>query len=196
MVGHPLISDWGFGGPVGYWVLMTELRELRREEIPSIWTIDRRERIENIFVAGPGGLALATHPFDVPGWGEGKPAELTPLFEASFDAGSWFGGAFDGGRIVGVAVLEHGFFGTDGRTLQLGFLHVSAETRGTGIGKKLFELALREARIRGARRIYVSATPTERTVRFYLACGCQLLAEPDPRLFELEPEDIHLVCEV
>lgn len=175
---------------------MVEFRELRREEIPSIWAIDRRERIENIFIAGPGGLELAADPFDVPGWKAGRPVQMTPVFEASFDAGSWFGGAFAGGRIVGIAVLEHGFFGADGGTLQLSFLHVSAETRGTGVGKHLFELARREARVRGARRIYVSATPTERTVRFYLARGCQVLAEPDPRLFELEPEDIHLVCEV
>lgn len=175
---------------------MMEFRELRREEIRSIWAIDRRERIESIFVAGPGGLELAADSFDVPGWSAGKAAEMTPVFEASFDAGSWFGGAFAGGRIVGIAVLEHGFFGADGGTLQLGFLHVSAETRGNGVGKQLFELARREASVRGARRMYVSATPTERTVRFYLARGCRVLAEPDARLFELEPEDIHLVCEV
>ena len=175
---------------------MLEFRELRREEIPSIWAIDRGERIENLFVAGPGGLALAAAPFDVPGWPAGKPAELTPVFEASFDAGSWFCGAFEGGRIAGIAVLEHGFIRADGRTLQLGFLHVSAETRGTGVGRQLFELARREAGRRGARRMYISATPTERTVRFYLARGCQVLAEPDPRLFGLEPEDIHLACEV
>jgi predicted N-acetyltransferase YhbS len=121
---------------------------------------------------------------------------MTPVFETSFDAGAWFCGAFEGGRIVGIAVLEHGFFGADGRTLQLGFLHVSAETRGTGVGRRLFELARAEAKARGASRMYVSATPTERTVRFYLARGCQVLQEPDPRLFELEPDDIHLTCTV
>jgi hypothetical protein len=46
---------------------MIEYRELRREEIPSIWAIDRQERIENIFVTGPEGLALQPHHFDVPG---------------------------------------------------------------------------------------------------------------------------------
>jgi ribosomal protein S18 acetylase RimI-like enzyme len=92
--------------------------------------------------------------------------------------------------------LENEFFGADGRTLQLSFLHVSAETRGNGAGKALFDQARAEARARGAARLYVSATPTERTVRFYLARGCEVLEEPDPRLFGLEPEDIHLACEV
>ena len=98
-------------------MLIVEYRDLRREEIPAIWEIDRRERVESIFVAGPGGL-------------------------------------------------------------------------------ELFALARGEAKARGAARIYVSATPSERTVRFYLAGGCKVLAEPDQRLFELEPEDIHLLCEV
>lgn len=68
--------------------------------------------------------------------------------------------------------------------------------RGNGIGKRLFERALGEAANRGAKRMYVSASATERTVRFYLARGCELLAEPDPALFALEPEDIHFACPV
>jgi hypothetical protein len=43
-------------------------------------------------------------------------------------------------------------------------------------------------------RIYRSATPTEGTVQFYLRQGCVVLEQPDPGLFALEPEDIHLEC--
>ena len=93
-------------------------------------------------------------------------------------------------------MLENEFFGVDGRTLQLSFLHVSAELRGTGVGKELFERTRAEAKLRGAKRMYVSATPTESTVRFYLSRGCEVLAEPDARLFASEPEDIHLACAV
>lgn len=175
---------------------MIEYRPLRREEIPAIRTIDRRERIERIFRAGHDGLVLEDAPFDVPGWEPGKADEMTPAFEASFDAGAWFCGAFEGARLVGIAVLENELFGADGRTLQLSFLHVSNKTRGTGVGKALFEQARTEARHRGAVRMYVSASPTKRTVWFYLARGCEALTEPDARLFALEPEDIHLVCEV
>ena len=175
---------------------MIEYRPLRREEIPAIWTIDRRERIERIFRAGHDGLVLEDAPFDVPGWEPGKPAAMTPVFEASFDAGAWFRAAFEGDRLVGIAILENELFGADGRTLQLSFLHVSDGTRGSGVGRSLFEQARDEAGRRGAARMYVSASPTERTVRFYLARGCEVLAEPDARLFELEPEDIHLACAV
>ncbi len=32
-------------------------------------------------------------------------------------------------------------------------------------------------------------------VNFYLRLGCTVAAEPDPELFELEAEDIHLECD-
>ena len=52
--------------------------------------------------------------------------------------------------------------------------------------------AIARARALGARRLYVSATPSENTVGFYLRRGCRLAAEIDEALFALEPEDNHL----
>ncbi|MHB0442614.1 GNAT family N-acetyltransferase, partial [Klebsiella pneumoniae] len=42
--------------------------------------------------------------------------------------------------------------------------------------------------------LYISSIPNKNTVDFYLAQGCRLADKPDPALFALEPEDIHLVC--
>jgi predicted N-acetyltransferase YhbS len=80
--------------------------------------------------------------------------------------------------------------------VQLTFLHVSRAYRDHGLGARLFAGARTIARARGARGLYVSATPSEHTIGFYLRMGCRVLAEPDPELFALEPEDIHLECEV
>jgi hypothetical protein len=49
---------------------------------------------------------------------------------------------------------------------------------------------------RGAHRLYISATPSENTVNFYVRLGCTVAKEPDSDLSELEPEDIHLEFEV
>jgi len=49
-----------------------------------------------------------------------------------------------------------------------------------------------KARELGARRLYISATPSENTVRFYLRRGCRVTDEVDAALFDLEPDDIHL----
>ena len=40
--------------------------------------------------------------------------------------------------------------------------------------------------------IPLSATPSENTVNYFPRLGCILASEIDPKLFALEPEDIHL----
>jgi hypothetical protein len=49
---------------------------------------------------------------------------------------------------------------------------------------------------KGAAWVYISATPAENTIDFYLRRGCVLAEELDSELFELEPKDIHLECAV
>ena len=105
-----------------------------------------------------------------------------------------FHGAFDDAKLVGVVVLDCKRIGKRKDQLQLKFLHVSSAYRNRGLGKRLFDLARAVARERGARQLYISATPSENTVNFYLRLGCQVADEPDPELLALEPEDIHLVC--
>ena len=78
--------------------------------------------------------------------------------------------------------------------IQLAWLHAGRDYRGTGLGVKFFDKALRFARERGAAGLYISATPSENTVNFYQGRGATLLAEPDAELFALEPEDIHFEC--
>ena len=75
---------------------------------------------------------------------------------------------------------------------QLEFFHVSRPYRKTGLGSALFERAKVAAVAFGARGLYISATPSENTVDFYRSRGAELVTEPDPELFALEPEDIHL----
>jgi N-acetylglutamate synthase-like GNAT family acetyltransferase len=95
-------------------------------------------------------------------------------------------------KLIGVAVLDNHFIGRKKDRLQLKFLHISHPFRGRGWGKRLFELAVAEARKREAQSLYISATPSENTIDFYLNLGCQVTNDVDPALFALEPEDIHL----
>ena len=169
-------------------------RVLACDEIDAIWTIDRREVIEAVYYLDPQGSGLTLKPehFDVRGWPPGEAEIYTPLLQDCYDHGGWFYGLFDDSRLVAVAVLEGRFIGRPQDQLQLKFLHVSHGYRDQGLGRRLFDLAANEARRRGARRLYISATPSEHTIGFYLGLGCTVTAEPDPKLFTLEPEDIHL----
>lgn len=171
-------------------------RELRSAEIAQIWTIDRSEVIDNIYRWENGGLALTPEFYDVRGWNPGQVEHGTPSLLECYDRGGWFYGVFDDARLVGVAILESKLIGAKRDMLQLVFLHVDRAYRDQGIGGRLFELAKGKARERGAKRMYISATPSEHTIRFYLGTGCRVSAEPDAELLALEPEDIHLECEL
>jgi GNAT superfamily N-acetyltransferase len=124
----------------------------------------------------------------------GEAEKYTPILRDCFDRGGWFYGAFDDERLIGAVVLESNFIGMHQNQLQLKFLHVSRSYKNRGLGAKLFELAKATARERGATRLYISATPSENTINFYTRLGCVVAKDPDPELFELEPEDIHLQC--
>ena len=53
-------------------------------------------------------------------------------------------------------------------------------------------LVIKRARNMGAKKLYISATPSKHTVDFYIGLGCKIASEINPELFKLEPEDIHL----
>jgi len=168
------------------------IRFLEREEVPQVWQIDRREVIHNIYNLRDGELVLVPEYFDVQGWPPGEVEHYTPVLLDCFDRGGTFWGAFEDGTLVGMAILESKFIGSNGDTLQLKFLHVSRSQRKQGLGTKLFHLAIKHAKSLGAKKLYISATPSENTINFYMRLGCVLATEIDPELFALEPEDIHL----
>ncbi len=167
-------------------------RKLARDEIETVWEIDRSEVIENVYYLRDGALVLEPEYYDMKGWPPGEAALSTPLLCDCFDRGETFYGAFNDAEMAGAVVLESRFIGEAKDRLQLKFLHVGSGHRKRGLGKTLFERAVERAKALGARSLYISATPSENTVNFYLHLGCEVTGEVDRELFELEPEDIHL----
>jgi predicted N-acetyltransferase YhbS len=168
------------------------IRLLQRDEIPLIWQIDRREIVQNIYILQDGKLILKPDCFDIQGWPPGEEELYTPLLLDCYDRDGTFWGAFENDVLIGVAILESKFIGSQLDMLQLKFLHVSRDLRKQGVGSRLFMMAVEKARALDAKKLYISATPSENTINYYLRLGCALAAEIDPELFELEPEDIHL----
>jgi len=168
------------------------IRELKRGELESVWDIDRSEIVEDVYYLRDGKLALEAEHYDMKGWPDGEREQYTPLLYDCFDRGGAFYGAFEGRTLAGAAILESAFIGTIKDQLQLKFLHIGRPYRGRGLGKTLFKRAERRARDLGARRLYISSTPSENTVGFYLNLGCIVTNELNAKLYELEPSDIHL----
>jgi GNAT superfamily N-acetyltransferase len=169
------------------------MRLLTRDEVELIWTIDRSEVHHHVYELRDGRLVRTPKYFEIPGWSPQTVAKMTPVLLDSFDRGGTFLGVFDADALVGIGVLESAFVGRASDQMQLSYLYVSRPYRGRGVGTQLFDAAVVRARQAGANALYVSATPTENTVDFYLNRGCVLAPEPDPRLLAAEPDDIHVL---
>lgn len=169
-----------------------EYRTLSRLEITKLVQIDRTETIDCIHYLRDGELILEPEHWDVPDWSPEDKQRRIAALQATYDEGATFFGAFDGETLAGMSVLGHNPVETGVQRLNLEGLWVSSPYRGCGVGKALFGLAAEEARKRGAKSMYVSATPSKNTIRFYRSMGCQFADPVDPHLFEKEPEDIHL----
>ncbi|NLG49093.1 MAG: GNAT family N-acetyltransferase [Chloroflexi bacterium] len=169
-----------------------EYRTLSRAEIGQLAQLDRTETVERIYYPRDGTLVLEQEHWDVPDWSAAEKQQRIAELQALYDRGATFWGAYHQSLLVGMAALEHRPLPSGVRRLNLAGLWVSRAYRGQGVGRALVRLAAQAARTRGARTLYVSATPSEHTIHFYLSVGFRLAALIDPELFAREPEDIHL----
>ena len=76
----------------------------------------------------------------------------------------------------------------------LDLMQVSAEYRGMGIGRKLFDLGKEEAKKAGAKALYISACSSEETIAFYKAMNAQLTEHPIKEMADDEPYDLQMIC--
>ncbi|MGN0657933.1 MAG: GNAT family N-acetyltransferase [Ruminiclostridium sp.] len=76
----------------------------------------------------------------------------------------------------------------------LDLMQVSAEYRGKGIGRTLFNLGKEEAKKAGAKALYISACSSEETIAFYNAMGAEITDTPIKEIAEDEPYDLQMIC--
>lgn len=168
------------------------IREITREEIKEIRELDRSEIVEQIFYYRNGKLVLEDEYYDIKNWNLEELEHIIMDLYDLYDQGGIFYGAFINHKLIGIIALETKFIGSNNDQLQVVFLHVEHNYRDNGLGTNLMNLVIKRARNMGAKKLYISATPSKHTVDFYMGLGCKLASEINPELFKLEPEDIHL----
>ena len=174
------------------------LRSLQSSEIDLIWQqISRRELITQNYIQKQQQLELVDCFFDVQNWDSYHLENDPPKLKQLFAQGSIFVGAFDASeKLVGVSVVSNQVITDYPHAKLLHYFYVDANQQGQGIGSKLMQAAKESAKQLGANQLYISATPSQRTVDFYIKHGAEPLSAPDQQLWQLEPEDIHLLCNV
>lgn len=172
------------------------LRPLQYKEIDLIWQqISRRELITQLYIQKQDQLELTDCFYDVENWDayhlENDPPKLKELYQQ----GASFVGAFNTAeQLVGISVVSNQMITDYPNAKLLQYFYVDADQQGQGIGAKLMQAAKESTKQLGTHQLYISATPSKRTVDFYMKYGAAVLKHPDRELWELEPEDIHLLC--
>jgi len=174
-----------------------KIRRLSPEEFVRLAEVERKERVRVGYRMSNGKLERMDVHWDSSNWRPEGPEHSVECFVHELnkyhDRGSTTLGAFDGDRLVAVATWRPNLTKTMD---QLAFLHVSHGYRRRGIGSLLCDRLEALARDNGAHTFYVSATPSESAVGFYMGRGFAPTVTPHPELFELEPEDIHMTKEL
>jgi GNAT superfamily N-acetyltransferase len=173
-----------------------EVRQLPPDQLAQlVRQIDRSEEVRTAYTYEGGELRSTPMRFDDPGWSLDEEGDHTFAAQVRFlqpilETGGVLLGAFEGETAVGFAVLRYQL--TDGLA-QLVSLYVSREYRRKGAATLLVNEIEGLAKADGAQGLYVSATPSGSAVGFYLRHGFVPTDTPHPDLFELEPEDIHMI---
>jgi predicted N-acetyltransferase YhbS len=174
-----------------------EVRRLTVDDVGLVAAIDRSEHVDREYEVVAGELrerpvtVVEVPPWTPSGTGPHSVASKVDFCRRRLLEGGELLVAFEGQRVLGAAVVEPAF---EPPLAWLAFLHVSRPNRRAGVATALWRSAVEAASAAGAEAFYVSATPTGSAVGFYLRQGCALATPPHPRLFEEEPDDIHLVC--
>jgi GNAT superfamily N-acetyltransferase len=174
---------------------MIQIRSLNMKEIPKIADVDRSEHVSLGYRFLDGVLDAMEVDWHIPTWTESGIGEFhlgvrMKDLRAKLQSGARVFGAFDGDKLVGYALLREQISES---MAQLADLFVSRADRRKGVATKLVSEAINLARAGGAKRLYVSAVPSESAVGFYLSRGFKPTHDVQPELFALEPDDVHMI---
>ena len=122
---------------------------------------------------------------------EGYDVHLAAL-HATFAGGGFAIGAFAGERLVGFCSVNRAVFGSRHRYVSLDQLYVDNMYQGQGVGKKLFFLSAKKARLWDVCKLYICAGSSEDTLAFYKSLGCVEALEVNQQLFESDVNDMQL----
>lgn len=125
-------------------------------------------------------------------WGLEEFEYLIKCLQNTIKTGGKVFGAFDNNALVAFASVENEFFGSHYEYLQLSCIHTSYESRGKGIGKKMFSIMSKIAKDMGAKKLYISAHSSEESQSFYKKIGCVEALQYNAKLQDAEPYDCQL----
>lgn len=168
---------------------MVFIRQLQDADLHQLHEIDVSEHITLVYRLVDGRLKPEEHDWHRPAWDEASWQQQMTVWRDTLKPDVLLG-AFVGDQVVGLASLRYRL---SPNMAQLTTLHVGQAFRRQGVASDLLQAVIALAQESGAEAIYVSASPSESAVGFYLSHGFRPTTAPDPEMYKLEPEDIHMI---
>lgn len=165
--------------------------KVSRDAFPEINLdgFNRQQKITRIYVKKGDTYVLEEQP-GVMDWSIDKKREVAQdLMDSKYI--SYL--AIEEARIIGFMSLVKELVS---ERMILDLIQLDMDFRGQGIGRKLWEKAVEEARLNGARELYISACPSEETICFYKSMGAEVTSNPIIAIANDEPDDIQMVCRI
>ena len=154
---------------------------------------ERRQEVTKCRRRENGVWVVRDAPF-IDDWSEADYAFLVQCLQNTLATGGVVLGAFADGALKGFASVEGALIGSQKQYADLTSIHVSADARGHGLGRQLFQRAEETGRRLGAKALYISAHSSVESQAFYKAMGCVEATEYIPAHVEQEPCDCQLEC--
>lgn len=177
-----------------------DIRRLAADDIGLLSQIDRSEQLDVRYTVESNSLVSHAVDIAVPGWqqsgdGEHSVNRMITAWQPIVAQGAVLLGAFVGDALHGLAIVDAEF---EPEVAWLALLYVTRRHRRAGVAAALWSAAEQAARAAGAKAMYVSSAPSGSAVGFYTSRGCRLAApaEINAGLFDLEPDDVHLICPI
>ena len=174
-------------------MLNVQYRTLCAEEICRELFRDfiRHQIVTDCWRKEDGKWVIKKAPF-VDDWTEKEYQILISCLKNTVLSGGLVCAAFCEGKLKGFVSAEAELFGGEEGYCDLSSIHVSADARGRGLGRALFQKAEEEGRRRGAEALYISAHSSVESQAFYKAMGCVEAREYQAFHVEKEPCDCQL----
>ena len=169
------------------------LRKLTEEEITTelFDHFDRYQKVEQCWRKLDGQWVIKDIAFTEQ-WGQADYCFLVKCLKNTVATGGVVWACFIDEKLKGFTSVEKELLGSRKQYADLTCIHVSADARGTGLGRALFEKAAESAKDLGAEKLYISAHSSVESQAFYKRMGCVEASEYDPHHVEQEPCDCQL----
>jgi GNAT superfamily N-acetyltransferase len=173
--------------------IMITYKELSLEDVRDdfLLTFNRYQETHKFLVKHQDQLIKKNDSF-IDHWDLERKLSVVHSLRICIQAGGIGIGVYQYNELIEFANVESIKFGINNEYVELSYIHVSHDFRGSGIGKKIFAICCEKAKQLGAKKLYIATHPSIETQHFYKRMACTLASEINSQILDKEPLDLQM----